>query len=274
MLVNGISLDTVALNDRGLSYGDGVFETILLHEGQAIYLNKHLERLLTGCQRLGISCDMDLLKNDIEALSIQFSHYGVLKIVITREPGGRGYRPNPRAGSNRILTLHAAPPLNSSHVNSGIKAFLCKQRLALQPSLAGIKHLNRLEQVLASQEWPSDDYQEGIMLDYNGLVIEGTKSNLFIIESGKLLTPNLDECGVKGVMRNTLVQAFGSRIHIEPIPLKRLLDAKEAFVCNSIFGIWPLLSLRAHDTDYSFAPGDFCLEARQVFDSALAQYAS
>lgn len=274
MLVNGIPIDTVAINDRALSYGDGVFETILLHEGQSIYLQSHIERLLVGCRRLGIRCDIDLLKSEIQELSSQFSQYGVLKIVISRGSGGRGYRPDPSATAKRILTLHPAPNYNSAYGKDGIQTFLCQQRLALQASLAGIKHLNRLEQVLASQEWPGDDFQEGIMLDSNGLVIEGTRSNLFIVESGYLLTPKLEFCGVDGVMRKSLIEAFSTRVKIEEISLKRLQEATEVFVCNSIFGVWPVLNFKAGSRLYQYTPGEFCLEARQVFETALVQHAS
>lgn len=282
MLVNGTSIDTVSINDRGLSYGDGVFETIRLHEGHTIYLQQHLERLLKGCQRLKIKLDLKLLEEEIGQLSSQFSEYAVLKIIISRETGGRGYRPTANATANRILSLHTLPSSNLTQADTGIHSFLCQQRLALQPALAGIKHLNRLEQVLASQEWPDEKYHEGIMLDINGNVIEGTKSNLFLLESNTLITPDLTHCGVDGVMRKVLIAAFNTQVKIEAVSLSRLLEAKEVFVCNSVFGVWPLLSLTIYNNEsnertgtqlYEFTPGNFCLQARQVFENALTQHA-
>jgi 4-amino-4-deoxychorismate lyase len=274
MLINGIPNETVAINDRALSYGDGVFETILLYQGQPVFLQQHLERLTHGCRRLGIDVNLELLNQDIEQLSSRFRDYGVLKIIISRAAGGRGYQPDPMASANRLLSLHAAPAYNESWSKIGIQAFLCQQRLAIQPSLAGIKHLNRLEQVLASQEWPGKEFQEGIMLDTDGMVIEGTKTNLFIVESGYLITPDLSACGVKGVMQKFLLENFKSRIEIDQIPLRRLFEADGAFVCNSIFGVWPLLSLHTDSHIYQYNVGEICQEARQVFEKALHQHAS
>lgn len=274
MLVNGISIDTISITDRALSYGDGVFETVLLHEGYTIYLERHLERLFSGCKRLGITCDEELLNKEIEELSSQFLQYGILKIIVSRETGGRGYRPDSSVMANRILTLHALPDYKLFPTETGIQTFLCQQRLALQPVLAGIKHLNRLEQVLASQEWPGEEFLEGIMLDVDGRVIEGTKSNLFFVESGNLVTPALTCCGVEGVMRNALIAGFKNQVKVEQVTLTRVFEADEVFVCNSIFGVWPVLSLKTAANVYCYSPGDFYLQARQIFESALTQHAS
>ena len=273
MLVNGVAQQVIQISDRAVSYGDGVFETIRLHDGKAIYLEKHLQRLSAGCTRLKLNCDLALLEQEIKSLSPEFKSYGVLKIVLSRGVGGRGYRPEPDSLATRVLSLHDLPDYSQFDQNLGIQAFLCRQPLGLQPTLAGIKHLNRLEQVLASQEWPAETFFEGLMLDIDGRVIEGTKSNLFFAEAGQLLTPDLSDCGVNGVMRQVLLEAFNEQVAVQDCSLERLLKADEVFVCNSIFGVWPLQSLTVTDTLYTYFPGEFSTQARQIFEAALLAHA-
>lgn len=285
MLINGSPQTKLDLSDRAISYGDGLFETIRLHQGQPVFLQQHLQRLAHGCERLGIDCQMQLLKKDIGVLADQFSAYGVLKIIISRGSAGRGYRPataslpptrqeattSPSStnASTRILTLHALPDYTQALSSGGIKAFICRQRLGYQPSFAGLKHLNRLEQVMASREWPSNDYLEGVMLDLEGNVIEGTKSNIFYAKDGKLFTPDLSRCGVNGVMRQILLEGFGSELKIERCALASLLDADEVFVCNSVFGIWPLLSIETEGNEAHYSPAEFCRRAQEFFSNGM-----
>lgn len=288
MLVNGIPQTQLALTDRALSYGDGLFETVRLYQGRPIFLTKHLMRLQLGCERLGIECQMDLLQKEIAQLENQFNAFGVLKIIVSRGSGGRGYRPaqsTTRATTHattdddtaelinnqttRILTLHSLPDYTEVLSQGGINTFLCTQRLGFQPALAGIKHLNRLEQVMASLEWPSEDYFEGIMLDLDGYVIEGTKSNIFFAEGGKLFTPELSRCGVNGVLRQALLEHFKDQLTIEACALSRLITADEVFVGNSVFGVLPVLKFKDKQQEHYFTPADFCQQAQQVFNAAL-----
>jgi 4-amino-4-deoxychorismate lyase len=274
MWVNGQAATQLSLLDRGLAYGDGLFETILLQQGKPVWLDAHLGRLQNGCDRLGLHIDRMLLQGEITAFLEQNQHLilpksqAVLKIMLTRQSGGRGYRAATRL-CNRILTLHPAPSDSAHNATHGIKAFLCQFRLAQQPKLAGIKHLNRLEQVLASQEWPDDSYQEGVVLDRADYVIEGTRTNLFAVINQQLLTPGLDQCGVNGIMRQQLLQHFGKQAKVQAFDYHAMLEADEIFVCNSIVGVWPVVSLRLVATHQEFAIGPYARQAQQYFQSVL-----
>ena len=178
MLLNGQPATAISLQDRGLAYGDGLFETILIRNGKPLLLDEHLVRLQRGCAVLGLEPDVIALHHEISMLLAQpAARDSVLKIMLTREASGRGYRPL-TAACNRLLTLHAAPDYRANSPEQGIAMFVCKQRLARQPVLAGIKHLNRLEQVLASSEWPDDSFLEGLMLD--PLVESGRHTFMFV----------------------------------------------------------------------------------------------
>jgi 4-amino-4-deoxychorismate lyase len=272
MLLNGQAATDLSLLDRGLAYGDGLFETILVAAGRPVLLEQHLARLARGCQRLGLQPDWTQLQREILSLLSslpQAASHVVLKVMLTRSAGGRGYRPA-SSDCNRILTLHSAPADAALHSENGIAAFVCQQRLALQPALAGLKHLNRLEQVLASQEWPDDSVQEGLMLDMTGAVIEGTRSNVFLVTQGKLVTPAVDQCGVAGVLRELLLQKFGNVVSEQRVELDTLLSAQEVFVCNSIFGVWPVIALRHGVQTQHYASGQYARAAQRHFQAALA----
>ena len=243
MSVNGSDQDTIAINDRGFAYGDGVFETILIHGHQPVLINAHLDRLEHGAERLKIPLNRKLLEQEISQRSTDFPVQGVLKIIVSRGLGGRGYRPVNNNDTTRVLSFHLMPDYGDQSAEAGVDVFVCQQRLAIQPSLAGIKHLNRLEQVLASQEWPEGNFMEGIMLDMNDNVIEGTRSNIFWAESGQLYTPSLDQCGVAGIMRNYLSEHIDGVLETGECSLTRLLNADEVFLCNSVFGVWPVKNI-------------------------------
>jgi 4-amino-4-deoxychorismate lyase len=261
MLVNGQPQTLLPLNDRGLAYGDGLFETILVRDHKPALLQEHRQRLLRGCERLGLQLDQAAFDGELQqVLAAPLAKNAVLKIMLTRTAGGRGYRPG-TSKANRIFTLHPVPDYSASKPETGITAFLCRQRLARQPALAGLKHLNRLEQVLASQEWPDGDVMEGLMLDTEGLVIEGTRSNVFVASANQLFTPGLQNCGVDGVLRAVLLAHFGSRVLVADITLEQLRKADEVFFCNSVFGIWPLKTLLVDAARWQFTPGSFTQQA-------------
>jgi 4-amino-4-deoxychorismate lyase len=169
---------------------------------------------------------------------------GVIKVLLLRGGAGRGYAP-PNVPADRLLLDYPLPVYPAQHWKQGISAFRCGLRLGRQPALAGIKHLNRLEQVLASRDW-SDGAVEGILCDERGAPVCGTRSNLFWVQEGCLHTPPVDGCGVAGMMRDKVLACatgLGFPVRVESRPWSRLLDADEAFVTNSLVGIWPLRSL-------------------------------
>ena len=181
----------VAVNDRGLHYGDGVFETALLDQGSVRFLDAHLRRLMDGCERLGMTPPpLESLKSDIATITADLRS-GVLKLIVTRGVSQtRGYRPETTSATMRIVALYAAP--NEVQPPAPIEVRWCETRLGRNSRLAGIKHLNRLEQVLAQAEWRDPAVAEGLMLDTEGELVCGTASNVFIGREGTLLHPICD----------------------------------------------------------------------------------
>lgn len=271
ILINGERRDAINSADRGFQYGDGLFETIEIHNHQPVFLQRHLKRLNLGCQRLLLPpIDNALLVSEIDEL-IKHSpnEKGVLKIIITRGCGGRGYRQPDDIKTTRVLSLHPFPDYPLSYQQHGIQARFCQTRLGLNPALAGIKHLNRLEQILARAEWHGTDIQEGIVLDINNHVIEGTMSNVFYVKNQCLYTADLTYAGVLGIVREIIIelaQQRGIKVIIHAYHQQDLLLADELFVCNSIIGLWQVRQLEQKHFIYN----QTSLSSR--LQQALAEY--
>ena len=245
--VDGQPADALSLKDRGLAYGDGLFETIAVKAGRPLLLERHLQRLAEGCKRLAIAADHDLVRRELLAYAAALGD-GVLKLILTRGDSQRGYTADPAAAPRRILQGNPPAAYPPVHAEQGVRLFPCTTRLATQPLLAGLKHLNRLEQVLARAEWQGSECAEGLMLDLDQRVIEGVFSNLFLVRDGVLITADLRRCGVAGVMRGELLaQASALEIptEITDISLEQLQQADEIFVCNSVYGVWPVCAYAA-----------------------------
>lgn len=242
--LNGSRAGDALASSRGLHYGDGVFRTLLKYDSQLIDLKLQIIKIIHDAQALGLEAPpAELLMEEAAAVSAEVRR-GVVKILLLRQSGGRGYQPR-SAQVDRLLQCHELPDFPQRHWLEGIAAIRCGLRLGRQPALAGIKHLNRLEQVLASRDWP-DGAVEGILCDERGAPVCGIRSNLFWVRDGSLHTPALDGCGVAGVMRDKVLAcatALGLKPRVELRPWSVLLDAEEAFVTNSLIGIWPLRSL-------------------------------
>jgi 4-amino-4-deoxychorismate lyase len=243
MLVNGQAQDHIAVADRGLHYGDGLFETIAVKGGQPRLWERHWRRLSTGCRRLGIAQpDPEMLREEARRVSLDVDR-GVLKIILTRGAGGRGYRPPHTEQATRIMATYPWPAYPEANWQQGVAVRICTTRLGRNPALAGMKHLNRLEQVLARSEWREPHIAEGLMLDDDGHVIAGTMSNLFIVAAQGLLTPVLAACGVAGVMRSVILDLaaeLGIAWQEAPLRLEDLHRADEVFLTNALIGIWPV----------------------------------
>lgn len=239
ILINGEPATQIAVQDRGLNYGDGVFETIAVQSGKLLCWADHLERLLISCQQLKIPfIEVPQLRRETEALASDVEH-GVIKIIITRGTGGRGYAPPAAPQPNRIVAHYPWPDFPAATAADGIALRVCETRYGHQPMLAGLKHLNRLEQVLARSEWDDPAIAEGVVLDIDDNVIEGTMSNIFYASNDKLYTPDLKRCGINGVIRQKIIE-LADAVTIKPTTLAELLAADEIFVCNSIIGLWPV----------------------------------
>lgn len=242
MLVNGESSPLVRADDRGLQYGDGLFETALLVGGRVRYFDDHLNRLFSGCERLGIAPpEEQTLRTEVAKVTAG-AERGVLKITVTRGAGGRGYRPSGSMQSTRVVGLH---PFNPAP-KTPLRLRWCDIRLGRNPRLAGIKHLNRLEQVLAQSEWREGEADEGVMLDTEGEVVCATSANLFAVRDGALITPDLRFCGVRGVMRAQVLKAAATlrlTVSEEPLWPHDLETASEVFITNAVRGIRSVASL-------------------------------
>ncbi len=252
--LNGKIINELDIKERGFAYGDGIFSTINIHNGQAQLLDLHWQRLQKSCARLRITeTFLTQWQADFEQFMAQ-NPYSICKIIITRGCGGRGYLPDTQALPNCYFLAYQRqehPTLYQHGINT---AFL-NQCLGLNPLLAGLKHLNRLEQVLLRQELASLGFPEGVVCDIQGRVIEGVFSNLFMIKNQVLYTPALRQAGVEGVMRQHilhLAQHLQYSVSIEDLMPKHLLTADEVFFCNSLYGIWPVKQLQ--DTLYSANP--------------------
>ena len=245
-LLNGRPVDAqqpvVHLNDRGWLYGDGLFETMLLTGGRVRFLQDHIERLQLGCERLGIAVPAtQLLQQELAQLCGSNQH-AVVRLTVTRGRAERGYRPPEHAEPTRVWQLFSAPP----SIGTGIEVRWCETRLSRNPLLAGIKHCNRLEQVLAQAEWCNAEIAEGLMLDTEGELVCATASNVFLVFDGVLVTPDLRYSGIAGVMRKNLLRlARDLRIEQEQRAVRpeEVSDAQELFVCNAVRGIQPVVTL-------------------------------
>jgi 4-amino-4-deoxychorismate lyase len=241
VLVNGEPGEHVLAADRGFNYGDGVFETMLVANGTVVWWDAHLARLQRACDSLGIVCpDPQQLRDEGFALATGAGR-AALKLVVTRGVSGRGYAADAIASPTRVLSLHPAPTIRSRDLLDGIWIRRCSTMLASQPRLAGLKHLNRLEQVLARAEWSDDAIAEGIMCDVQGRPVCATAANLFAAHGQRLSTPALDHCGVAGITRAWVMAQ--AAVEVRVLDWAELMSADELFLSSSLRGILPVARL-------------------------------
>ncbi|HEY8683228.1 MAG TPA: aminodeoxychorismate lyase [Rhodanobacter sp.] len=250
MLINGVPAEQVSALDRGLAYGDGLFESIRLVGALAPLWSRHMQRLTESCERLRMPApDTAQLWREVLAITRDLPH-SVVRITLTRGIGERGYAPPVPAQPTRVVAAFALPSIPDGVHVRGVRLRVCDIQLAEQPRLAGMKHLNRLEQVLARAEWNDPAIAEGVLCDNHGRVISATMANLFAVVDGKLLTPALDRCGVAGVARAEVL-ATCPQAQVGELTLTALQNASEVFLSSSVRGILPVHSLG----DRFYAPG-------------------
>ena len=271
ILLDGQLCDSPLLVDRGLAYGDGLFETIALCEGQLLCWAAHMARLQGGCAVLGLPApDGAQLLREAQQVTAGQSR-GIVKILLTRGSGGRGYRPPQATQLRRIVGLHEWPNDLNDDCHQPVTTWVCRQRLGHNPQLAGIKHLNRLEQVLASAEWPAPDYFEGLMLDLNGHLIEGIRSNVFMVRDQILLTPDLTRAGIAGIVRQAVLDIAPSHslaVRVGALALTQLTDADELFLCNSVMGLRMVGRVDNGDNSLSLANRGIALDLADALRAA------
>ena len=248
-LINGAPGENIPVQDRGFQYGDGLFETVALVKGVPLLWDRHMQRLSQGAARLGIPAPSEkLLRQEVEQLGGGAAR-AVLKIILTRGVGERGYAPDRQAPPTRTVSLSPWPDYPPERHSHGVAVRFCRTMISRNQATAGIKHLNRIEQVLARAELERN-IQEGLMTDEFGHVIEGTMTNLFIVSQGRLLTPDLSHGGVEGVMRGVVMERAAElslETRIVALDKRDVLQAEEVFLTNSLIGVWPVHRLETQE---------------------------
>lgn len=245
-LVNGQPGNAISADDRGLAYGDGLFETIAIRRGEARFLERHFARLSGGCRRLGFpDPPLQAIGDDVADL-IKGQDRGTVKVIFTRGSGPRGYRIPERAEPTRLVGFDAEARSADEQRPRGARVVSCRTPASCNPALAGLKTLNRLDNVLARSEWQRADADEGLMWDHRGLAVGGTMSNAFLVRKGRLMTPALDGFGILGVMRGIVIEAaaaMGLPVEEREITRREMEEADELFLTNALIGLWPVQCL-------------------------------
>jgi len=246
-LSNGQPIDQVSINDRGFQYGDGLFETVAIRNGEPRLWQYHLDRLARGCEVLGIQMPSEARLSEGLVQALQHSNvptaHAVVKIIVSAGSGLRGYDREFADSPTVLFRAFLSVPLALDSYRGGIDTVICRTRLASGSATAGLKTLNRLEQVLAHSEFTRTEVFEGLTLDAEDNIICGTMSNVFFINDKSISTPPLDQCGVEGVMRRHVIETLGRQeiaVAIRPYALSDLEASDGVFLSNSQFGVIPI----------------------------------
>jgi len=238
-LVNGVEQNHIDIENRGLAYGDGLFTTAKIIDGQIQYLSLHVQRLLLGCERLALNVpNKTELTEQLSQVAKQY-HLAVLKVIITAGSGGRGYARSSASKNELIIMVHDYPKHYDVFALEGVKLGNSKQKMGINPMLSGLKHLNRLEQVLLRRELDNTEEDDLIVTNINDEVIEAISANLFFWLDGKLCTPDVTNSGVNGIMRQTILQKHPETL-IKKVTLAELANSQAMFICNCVMGIMPV----------------------------------
>lgn len=265
---------SVPVTSRGLAYGDGLFETIAVRDGRLTFWERHLTRLTRGCERLGFMPPDPLDAEQTVHAAKGCQTECIVKLFAVRASGGRGYRPAIDANAELYAYSSHLPPSDVEAEQDGVDLRILPVRLARTPAVAGLKHLNRLEQVLASATL--GDFREGLLLDSHARLVEGTRTNLLIVRDGVLLTPRLCEAGVAGVLRDAILdwasESGTPSKECDLFPFD-LTQGDEAMVVNSVLGIWPVRQVVIGPEDHplvSLKPGPMTRRLQATFGPSCA----
>jgi 4-amino-4-deoxychorismate lyase len=267
VLVDGCEDTRVSVADRGLHYGDGLFETILIRDGMPCLWERHLARLAIGADRLGLPQPSRSLLREEAARICAGLDDGLLKLIVTRGVGGRGYRPPASPHPRRILLSYASPPDADPLAHGGVAIRYCETPASVNPRLAGIKHLNRLDAVLARQEWDDPEIAEGLMCDDAGAVVGGTMTNLFVWDGVALATPSVVRSGLAGTVRSVALEAAARAgiACVERTVTRRMIEeAVGLFLTNARIGVWPVVRLAERGFDPERLPVALLRQIRQA----------
>lgn len=249
-LVNGSFNQAISPFDRGFAYGDGVFRTLKMVNGLPEHWPQHYQKLVADCAVIGIVCpSAELLMDDFQQL-FSVDEIAVAKVIITRGEGERGYKVPAITMPMRVITKSAMLQYAKANYQQGVNLHICETRLATQAKFAGIKSLNRLENVMARMEWQDDTLFDGVQLNQQNEVIECTMSNIFIRQGDSLVTPNLTQCGVAGITRQRIIglaEPLQIAVKVAKISLSQLIEADEVIICNSLFGAFQVHQIGSAD---------------------------
>lgn len=238
-LVNTIEQNHIDIQSRGLAYGDGLFTTAKIMNGNIHYLPQHIERLITGCQKLGITPPSSTqLTQQLTAVAKKYA-LAVLKVIISAKAGGRGYTRSQSKSHDLTIMVHDYPKHYKEQTQQGISLGISEQKLGLNPMLAGLKHLNRLEQVLLREELSSRAEDDLVVTNLNNDVISATSANIFFCMGKRIYTPNLTQSGINGIMRQVVLQHY-QNIVVKTLSLNEIAQAQSMFICNCVMGIMPI----------------------------------
>ena len=268
--INGRRGTRLDARDRGLQYGDGLFETMRVRRRVIRLLDFHLERVLDGCRRLAIPApDPRQLERELARVAA-LRPEGIVKLIVTRGVGSRGYRPTGRERGTRIVSLHALPSKALRACLPAARVRMCAQRVGENPTLAGLKTLNRLDSVMARAEWTDARVWEGLMQDSGGHIVCGTMTNFFVRRGGVLITPRLDRCGIAGIMRRWVLAQCGSlglRAVEARLRWRDLGRMDEAFLTNAVAGVVPVAVIVQGRERASFPQRSTAIDLRRRLDA-------
>jgi len=271
VLLNGSPAQQVSPFDRAVHFGDGLFETIACRNGRPRFLSLHLERLLLGCQRLGIEPgDLEEVRAEVSSLAREVEN-AIVKVILTRGTAlARGYGVTGREKATRITFRYAWPPETSRESQDGARVRTAQLRLGENPALARLKHCNRLEQILARRESTDPGIVESLLFSSSGRLVSGIMSNVFIVEGSRLRTPRLDLCGVAGVMRRVVMreaERAGLSVQEDVLGVDDVGKASELFLTNARIGLWPLRELDGR----MLQPGPVTRRLQQIMTRLLEE---
>lgn len=247
--IDGVRAESLPLPDRALSFGDGLFETLLLRQGAPLFTDLHMQRLQRGLQVLAFPDCLDAVRRHLVHAASDVRDLGwcwtALRLTVSRGRGPRGYAP-PVATKPRIIITVSELSNDCQKMAPAASLSLATVRWPTQPALAGLKHLNRLEQVLAAIECNTAGTDEAVMLDQSGHLVSVVAGNLFLLREGRLQTPALIDCGIAGTRRRLVMERWAGALDLpvqeSTLSLQDLESADEVFYCNSLQGLRPVAS--------------------------------
>ena len=248
--INGKPQNELPADDRATQFGDGCFTTARIVDGQIRFLSAHLQRLRDACQRLMIPfTEWSALEQEMQSCASGHAQ-AVLKVILSRGSGGRGYSGSACVNPTRILSVSAWPAHYPRWREEGITLTLSPVRLGRNPLLAGIKHLNRLEQVLIRAHLEQTDADDALVLDSDGWLTECCAANIFWRKGREVYTPRVDQAGVNGIMRQHCIRLLATSdftLHEVNASEPALAQADEVIICNALMSVVPV---RAYGEQY------------------------